>query len=173
MKKKTPIKNNAKKPGINNKPNYINHNMNNVNNIRTKGPTLIQGELIQDAASGGKIKETESSITKMKKEFEEYKKIMDEKINIAIKNELEKFQNENGALVVKLLALHGLHKVLTTLASSLVFFVGHFLSVDGHDLVASALHDGAGACNQVSDNECYHCQTHDNQEENGMVSDAL
>ena len=55
MKKKTPIKNNAKKPGINNKPNYINHNMNNVNNIRTKGPTLIQGELIQDAASGGKI----------------------------------------------------------------------------------------------------------------------
>ena len=55
IKKKTPIKNNAKKPGINNKQNYINHNVNNVNNIRTKGPTLIQGELIQDAASGGKI----------------------------------------------------------------------------------------------------------------------
>ena len=55
IKKKTPIKNNAKKPGINNKQNYINHNVNNVNNIRTKGPTLIQGELIQDAASGGKM----------------------------------------------------------------------------------------------------------------------
>jgi len=42
-----------------------------------------------------KIKETESSITKMKKEFEEYKKIMDEKINITLKNELETVQNEN------------------------------------------------------------------------------
>jgi len=37
----------------------------------------------------------ESSNTKMKREFEEYKKIMDEKVNIAIKNELEKIQNEN------------------------------------------------------------------------------
>ena len=31
----------------------------------------------------------------MKKEFEEYKKIMDEKINITLKNELETVQNEN------------------------------------------------------------------------------
>ena len=29
--------------------------MNNINNLRAKGPTLIQGEFIQDAASGGKI----------------------------------------------------------------------------------------------------------------------
>ena len=57
-KKKTPIKNNNNninnnkpKLGINNKPNYINHN--NINNIRTKGPTLIQGEFIQDSSSGG------------------------------------------------------------------------------------------------------------------------
>ena len=54
-KKKTPIKNNNKKPLINNKPNNMNHNVNNVNNIRTKGPTLIQGELIQDSATNAKI----------------------------------------------------------------------------------------------------------------------
>ena len=36
---------------MNNKQNYVNH----ANNMRAKGPTLIQGELIQDAASGGKI----------------------------------------------------------------------------------------------------------------------
>ena len=56
-KKKTPIKNNniKKTNNMNNKPNYMNHNMNNINNIRTKGPTLIQGELIQDSASGAKI----------------------------------------------------------------------------------------------------------------------
>jgi len=53
IKKKTPIKNNSKKPSMNNKPNYMNHNVN--NNIRTKGPTLIQGELIQDSATNGKI----------------------------------------------------------------------------------------------------------------------
>ena len=33
----------------------MNHNVNNVNNIRTKGPTLIQGELIQDSATNAKI----------------------------------------------------------------------------------------------------------------------
>ena len=56
IKKKTPIKNNNnKKPLINSKPNYVNHNLNNVNNIRPKGPTLIQGELIQDSATNGKI----------------------------------------------------------------------------------------------------------------------
>ena len=49
IKRKTPIKNNNnKKPLINGK--------NNVNNIRTnKGSTLIQGEFIQDSASGGHI----------------------------------------------------------------------------------------------------------------------
>ena len=51
VKKKTPIKNNNKKQTMNNKQNYVNH----ANNMRAKGPTLIQGELIQDAASGGKI----------------------------------------------------------------------------------------------------------------------
>jgi serine/threonine protein phosphatase PrpC len=57
IKKKTPIKNNTnnKKPLINNKPNYMNHNVNNINNIKGKGPTLIQGEFVQDAASNGKI----------------------------------------------------------------------------------------------------------------------
>jgi serine/threonine protein phosphatase PrpC len=57
IKKKTPIKNNTnnKKPLINNKPNYMNHNVNNINNIKAKGPTLIQGEFVQDAASNGKI----------------------------------------------------------------------------------------------------------------------
>lgn len=42
-----------------------------------------------------KIKEMESSNTKMKIEFEEYKKKMDEKINVTLKKELEKVQNEN------------------------------------------------------------------------------
>ena len=52
-KKKTPIKNNnIKKSNINNnKQNHMNH----MNNLRAKGPTFIQGEFIQDAASGGKI----------------------------------------------------------------------------------------------------------------------
>ena len=52
-KKKTPIKNNGiKKTNINNNKNYVNHN--NINNIRTKGPTLIQGELIQESSSNNK-----------------------------------------------------------------------------------------------------------------------
>ena len=33
----------------------MNHNVNNINNIKAKGPTLIQGEFVQDAASNGKI----------------------------------------------------------------------------------------------------------------------
>ena len=36
---------------MNNKPNYMNHKVN--SNIRTKDPTLIQGELIQDSATNG------------------------------------------------------------------------------------------------------------------------
>ena len=60
IKKKTPIKNNNnKKPLTNGKQNYINHNINNINNInnniRIKGTNLIEGELIQDSASGGQI----------------------------------------------------------------------------------------------------------------------
>jgi predicted RNase H-like nuclease (RuvC/YqgF family) len=42
-----------------------------------------------------KIKQMESSNKKMKEEFEEYKKIMDDKINITLKNELEKVEIEN------------------------------------------------------------------------------
>ena len=42
-----------------------------------------------------KIKEMESSNKKMKEEFEEYKKLMDDKINITLKNELEKVEIEN------------------------------------------------------------------------------
>ena len=55
-KKKTPIKNNnVKKSNANtNKSNFVSH-INNMNNIRTKGQTFIQGELIQDSASGGKF----------------------------------------------------------------------------------------------------------------------
>ena len=42
-----------------------------------------------------KIKEMDSSNKKMKEEFEEYKKLIDDKINITLKNELEKAQSEN------------------------------------------------------------------------------
>ena len=55
-KKKTPLKNNnIKKQNINNKQNHMNHINNANNNMRAKGQTFIQGELIQDAASGGKF----------------------------------------------------------------------------------------------------------------------
>ena len=63
IKRKTPIKNNNKK--------QIN---NNVNNIRTKGPTLIQGELIQDS-SGGKFNINKKSINNNINHNEEYKNI--------------------------------------------------------------------------------------------------
>ena len=54
-KKKTPIKNNEKKQIITNKKqnfvNNYNHNVNNgINNLRAKGPTLIQGELLQESS---------------------------------------------------------------------------------------------------------------------------
>ena len=54
-KKKTPIKNNNNvlikpKLGINNKQNH-----NNINIIKSKGPTYIQAEFVQDSSSGGKI----------------------------------------------------------------------------------------------------------------------
>lgn len=42
-----------------------------------------------------KIKEMESSNKKIKEEFDEYKKIIDEKINITLKNEIDKVQKEN------------------------------------------------------------------------------
>ena len=53
-KKKTPIKNNQKKIATHPKQN-INYNINNINNLRNKGPTLISGELIQDSSSNGKF----------------------------------------------------------------------------------------------------------------------
>ena len=53
-KKKTPIKNNQKK--ITNHPKQnINFNINNINNLRNKGPTLISGTLVQDSSHNGKI----------------------------------------------------------------------------------------------------------------------
>ena len=52
-KKKTPIKNNKKKSsGI---PNNNINQVYNVNNLRSKGPTFISGELIQDSSNNGKI----------------------------------------------------------------------------------------------------------------------
>ena len=57
IKKKPQVKNNNIKKnnisGNNNKQNLMNH-INNINNLRPKGPTTIQGELIQDS-SGGKF----------------------------------------------------------------------------------------------------------------------
>ena len=54
-KKKTPIKNNKKKSsGIIQKHNNTNQ-VHNVNNLRSKGPTFISGELIQDSSNNGKI----------------------------------------------------------------------------------------------------------------------
>jgi len=53
-KKKTPIKNNKKKSSGNQKHNNINF-LYNVNNLRSKGPTFISGELIQDSSNNGKI----------------------------------------------------------------------------------------------------------------------
>jgi len=49
-KKKTPIKNNQKKITAQQKP-----NINNVNNLRSKGPTQISGEIVQDSSHNGKI----------------------------------------------------------------------------------------------------------------------
>ena len=51
-KKKTPIKNNQKKITAQQKPNINNYN---VNNLRSKGPTLISGEIVQDSSHNGKI----------------------------------------------------------------------------------------------------------------------
>jgi len=53
-KKKTPIKNNKKKSSGIQKNNNINF-LYNVNNLRSKGPTFISGELIQDSSNNGKI----------------------------------------------------------------------------------------------------------------------
>ena len=53
-KKKTPIKNNQKKISTHPKQNN-NYNINNVNNLRNKGPTFISGELVQDSSSNGKF----------------------------------------------------------------------------------------------------------------------
>ena len=54
IKKKPQVKNNnIKKNNVNNKQNLMNH-VNNNNNLRAKGPTTIQGELVQDS-SGGKF----------------------------------------------------------------------------------------------------------------------
>ena len=53
-KKKTPIKNNKKKSSGIQKHNNINQAYN-VNNLRSKGPTFISGELIQDSSNNGKI----------------------------------------------------------------------------------------------------------------------
>ena len=57
QKRKTPIKN--KKPISNNKENIVNNH--NTNNIRSKVPKLIQGELIEEA-SGGKININQKNI---------------------------------------------------------------------------------------------------------------
>ena len=48
-KKKTPVKKNPKKT------NAQRPNINNINNIRNKGPTFISGELIQDSSNNGKF----------------------------------------------------------------------------------------------------------------------
>ena len=53
-KKKTPIKNNKKKSSGIQKHNNINQ-VYNINNLRSKGPTFISGELIQDSSNNGKI----------------------------------------------------------------------------------------------------------------------
>ena len=53
-KKKTPIKNNKKKSSGNQKHNNINF-LYNVNNLRSKGPTSISGELVQDSSNHGEI----------------------------------------------------------------------------------------------------------------------
>ena len=53
-KKKTPIKNNKKKSSGIQKHNNINQ-VHNVNNLRSRGPTFISGELIQDSSNNGKI----------------------------------------------------------------------------------------------------------------------
>ena len=53
-KKKTPIKNNKKKSSGIPKHNNVNQ-VYNVNNLRSKGPTFISGELIQDSSNNGKI----------------------------------------------------------------------------------------------------------------------
>ena len=53
-KKKTPIKNIKKKSTGTQKHNNINF-LYNVNNLRSKGPTFISGELIQDSSNNGKI----------------------------------------------------------------------------------------------------------------------
>ena len=57
QKRKTPIKN--KKPISNNKENIVNNH--NTNNIRSKVPKLIQGELIEEA-SGGKMNINQKNI---------------------------------------------------------------------------------------------------------------
>ena len=61
QKRKTPIKN--KKPISNNKENIVNNH--NTNNIRSKVPKLIQGELIEEA-SGGKININQKNINYIK-----------------------------------------------------------------------------------------------------------
>ena len=54
-KKKTPIKNNKKKSsGIKNHNNN-NQVYNNINNLKSRGPTFISGEYIQDSSNNGKI----------------------------------------------------------------------------------------------------------------------
>ena len=51
-KKRTPIKNNQKK--LSGQPKqHLNYNINNINNLRSKGPTLISGEIVQDSTNNG------------------------------------------------------------------------------------------------------------------------
>ena len=51
-KKRTPIKNNQKK--LSGQPKqHLNYNINNINNLRSKGPTLISGEIVQDSTTNG------------------------------------------------------------------------------------------------------------------------
>ena len=56
IKKKTPIKNNQKKNIIQKQNiNNYNVNLNNINNLRSKGPTFISGEIVQDSSHNGKL----------------------------------------------------------------------------------------------------------------------
>ena len=71
QKRKTPIKN--KKPISNNKENIVNNH--NTNNIRSKVPKLIQGELIEEA-SGGKININQKNINYINNNSNEYNNII-------------------------------------------------------------------------------------------------
>ena len=54
-KKKTPIKNNKKKSSGIQKHYNNNNQVYNVNNLKSRGPTFISGEYIQDSSNNGKI----------------------------------------------------------------------------------------------------------------------